>query len=78
MSAALYRARRLVAILCLAAVFIAAATAITSHLPLAALAPLLFFFAVIVVFQDQVAEESSNRTQLSSLPVFSPRPPPTR
>jgi hypothetical protein len=78
MHAALYRARRLVAILCLAALLVAALAPASSGVLDAILIPLWLFFAVLLAFQATAADERPHRTRLSPLPVFSSRPPPAR
>jgi hypothetical protein len=78
MDAALYRVRRLTVIFCLLAVLIAALTPLPFGLLFAILTPLWFFFAAIFAVQVRIAEPCHRVPQLSSLPVFSPRPPPAR
>jgi len=78
MDAALFRARRVIAILCLLALLVAALTPATSGLLFAILSPLLFFFAALVVFQVRIAGECTHLPRRFHLPVFASRPPPAR
>jgi hypothetical protein len=70
--------RRLLVILCLAALLIAAVTPSTSFQLLAVLVPLLVFFAVPAALEGRVADERPSRARLAILPVFSSRLHPAR
>jgi len=72
------RLHRLLAILCLLAVLLAALTPAASGFLLAFLIPLLFMFAAIVAVPARIADERVHLPLLPNLPVFSSLPPPAR
>jgi hypothetical protein len=78
MLGALYRLRKLVVVVCLLAVLIAALTPVTSGLLFPFLIPLWFFFAAIVIVQVRIADECFDLPLLPNLPIFSSLPPPAR
>ena len=73
---AVQHARRLIVLLCLAAVLLALLASAANGLPFAILAPLWFFVAAIVGVPLRSVSEHCDVRQFSSLPVFAARPPP--
>ena len=69
-------ARRLIVILCLAAILFAALTPTASGLLLAILAPLWFFFSAFVGVHIRNAAGQCNPLRFFFLPVLASRPPP--
>ena len=78
MNGAPNRLRRLVVVLFLLALLIAALTPITSGVLFAFFIPLWFFFAAILTVQARITDECFDLPLLPNLPIFSSRPPPTR
>ena len=70
--------RRWAVILSLGVVLLAALTPTAVVLPLAIIVPLWFFFATIVSVPISRIDEQWCPQPFSDLPVFSPRPPPSR
>lgn len=72
------RLHRVLALICVAAILLAA----LSPIPLGALFVLLipewFFFAAIISFLAASIDEDGGSPIFGCLPVFSPRPPPIR
>ena len=70
-------ARRLVVILCIAAILYVALTGTPYGELLAILAPLWFFFGLLLsVFPRGAALASAKPQRFSLLPILAPRPPP--
>jgi hypothetical protein len=78
MNGAPNRLRRLVVVLFLLAILIAALTPVTSVLLFPFFIPLWFFLAVILTVQARIAGECFSLPLLPNLPIFSSRPPPAR
>jgi hypothetical protein len=78
MNGAPNRLRRLIVVLFLLAVLIAALTPATSGLFLPFLMPLWFFLAAILTVQVRITDECFDLPLLPNLPIFSSRPPPAR
>jgi hypothetical protein len=70
--------RRLLALISLAAILIAAVSPITLGIFLAFFIPVWFFFAAVVSVPIASADEGSTSPLFIFLPSFSPRPPPIR
>jgi hypothetical protein len=70
--------RRLLTLICLAAVLLAALAPVTLGILFAFLIPFWFFFAAVVSFPVAIVDEDSRSPLFASLPIFSPRPPPIR
>jgi uncharacterized membrane protein len=70
--------RRFLALICVAAILLAALGSIALGVVFAFLIPVWFFFAPVVSFPAANAEEASANPVFGFVPVFSPRPPPIR
>ena len=70
--------RRFFALICLAAILLAALAPVTLGILFAFLIPFWFFFAAVVSFPVAIVDEDSGSPLFASLPIFSPRPPPIR
>ena len=73
-----YSALRLFALLCVAMVLLASLAQPTLGLLFLFLIPFWFFLAVVVSVPLPVVSDVCRPLPFSSLPVFSPRPPPVR
>ena len=69
-------ARRLIVILCLAAILFAALTPVASHLLFAILAPLWFFFSILVSISIRTVAGERNLQRFLFRPILASRPPP--
>jgi uncharacterized membrane protein len=74
----LRRLRRFLALVCLAAILLAALSPITPGVLFAFQIPIWFFFAAVIGISAASVEEVSASPLFAFLPVFSPRPPPLR
>jgi ABC-type transport system involved in cytochrome c biogenesis permease subunit len=70
--------RRWIAGLCLAALLLAAITHAGLGLPVATLAPLLLFVAIIITAPILLTDRRRELCPFPVLPLFAPRPPPIR